>query len=236
MDKSTNTISLVIPVLNESATLRGVLDAALASGVDEIIVVDDGSSDDSCAIAEERALRSPEKIRIVKNQTIKGPGGARRTGIQKARGGILAFLDADIKNPSPRMIRPLVDPIIAGTADFVMGSFDNVGRVTELTAKPLLAVCFPALAHLSQPISGQFAAKKEFLFPDRIEDGNAMLGVLIDAYCAGARIGEANIGPLVHAKRDLPIKQQQAIAECAACIKRFIESNTVSRYAGVVDG
>jgi len=117
-----------------------------------------------------------------------------------------------------------------------MASFDNVGRVTELTAKPLLAVCFPALAHLSQPISGQFAARKKFLFPDRIEDGNTMLGILIDAYCAGARILEADIGHLEHAKRELAIKQRQAIAECASCIKRFIESNTVSKLTEVVDG
>ena len=122
------------------------------------------------------------------------------------------------------MIESLYEPILKKQADFVLASFENDGRITELVAKPLLAVCFPELLFLDQPLSGQFSSRREFLFPQRIENGNGMLGIVLDAYLQNARITQIPIGKLLHTKRDIEIKKKQAQAECRACLLRFLES------------
>ncbi len=233
MDKKITTISLVIPVFNEAQTLPGVLRSAISTKVDEIIVVDDGSTDASCSIARSLAA-TDQRITIVRNASNRGVGATRARGIQQSKGEIVVFIDSDIQNPSPQMITSLYAPILESKADFVLASFTNMGRVTELTAKPLLTVCFPALSFLNQPISGQFAIKRQFLFPERIEQGNAMLGVVLDAYLAGARISEIDIGEIDHSKREMNIKKQQAIAECRACITRFVEYNKMQSETPLV--
>lgn len=224
MDNSQK-VSLIIPVFNEENTLGDVLSEALRTSVAEVVVIDDGSIDCSGAIARE-CMRKDERIVLVTHERNQGVGSSRRNGIEQAKGEILCFFDADIKNSSAVAIEALYRPIQEGSADFVIAAFENYGRVTELTAKPLLATCFPGLAWLRQPISGQFAAKRAFLYPERIENGNAMLGILVDAYLNGACIQEADIGIIEHSKRIDAIKQRQAIAECRACIKRFLESNS----------
>jgi glycosyltransferase involved in cell wall biosynthesis len=160
---------------------------------------------------------------LIKQKENKGVGQARKTGIEKSSSPILLFFDTDIANITSQMMKKVVEPILKDEADFVMAAFENEGRVTELTAKPLLKVCFPELAYLRQPISGQFAAKREFLFPHRIE--NSMLSILIDAYLAGARITEVDIGLIEHNHHQIDIKKKQAFYACQSCIKRFVEQN-----------
>lgn len=218
-------VSLIVPVFNEENTLSKVLDEALRTSISEIVVVNDGSFDRSGIIMQKYAQKD-QRIVLVTHKNNQGVGASRRSGIKRAEGNILCFFDADIKNPSASTIEKIYDPIQKNKADFVIAAFQNFGRVTELTAKPLLVTCFPDLAWLRQPISGQFAARRAFLYPERIEDGNAMLGILIDAYLNGARIQEVDIGVIEHSKRIDIIKKGQAIAECRACIKRFLESNS----------
>lgn len=226
MDKIKTKISLIIPVFNEAKTLARVLGIAISSQVDEILIIDDGSIDTSFKTAKSFA-GFDSRIKVIRNRKNLGAGATRSRGIKQATGEIVVFVDSDIQNLSLVMIKKLYEPIIKNKADFSIASFKNIGRVTELTAKPLLAVCFPELSFLEQPISGQFASKKEFLFPERMSEENTMLGVLLDAYLSKAKIAEVNIGEIKHTKKAMDKKRKQAVNACRACIKRFIVSNSL---------
>src|ERR1700736_629719 len=95
--------SIVIPAYNESAripaTLRSVVDCIRARGWDaEVVVVNDGSHDNTAAVVREFALNAPE-IRLLENPTNRGKGYSVRNGILHAVGDIIMFTDADLSSP-----------------------------------------------------------------------------------------------------------------------------------------
>jgi glucosyl-3-phosphoglycerate synthase len=89
-------------------------------------------------------------------------------------------------------------PLLSGEADFVKARFGRGGgRVTELTAKPMLKVFFPEVAHYSQPLGGIIAARKSLLQALTFEDGYGVdIGLLLDAHLVGASMAEVDIGSL----------------------------------------
>lgn len=92
----------------------------------------------------------------------------------------------------------LTAPVLAGEADFVKAKFSRTaGRVTTLTARPLLQSFFPELAHLGQPLGGIVAARREILQKVKFEnDYGVDVGLLLDIAAAGFRIAEVDIGPI----------------------------------------
>jgi len=226
--RKSNKISLVLPVLNEARTLPAVLEMVSHSDLDEIIVSDNGSTDNSIKIAMKFAQKD-NRIKVTMWSGEQGSGAARRNGIKHAKGNVLVFLDADIGGSLKKVPEKLYTPILGGKFDMVMASFNNEGRITELMAKPLLSIFFPKLAGLKQPLSGLFAIKHEFVFPEKIDDGNAMIGILLDAYNHGARIGEVEIGQLEHCSRDMSMKRQRAEQTGRYFMKRLFEFNKLDK-------
>ncbi|WP_322801666.1 glycosyltransferase family 2 protein [Thermoflexus sp.] len=113
-------LSVIIPVYNERATIREILRQVRAVGLaDEIIVVDDGSTDGTREILEEEA-RSGD-IRVIYHERNMGKGAAVRTGIAHATGDILLIQDADLEY-DPRDYPRLIRPILEGRASVVYGS------------------------------------------------------------------------------------------------------------------
>ena len=188
-------ISIVIPVLNEGATLRQVIKTIKkTSRKIEIIVVDDDSNDNSV----EEALK--EKVRVITSSQ-RGKGISMREGMMAAKNDIVMYVDGDILTYPDNIVELLTDPIIEGKADFVKSYFERqAGRVTQLVAKPLLSILFPGLAAFNQPLSGMIAAKKSFLSQVQFEnDYGVDIGLLIDMHLMKARITEANIGRVENA-------------------------------------
>jgi len=183
-------LTVIIPVLNEAATIGQVVKFCLAEPlVSEIIVVDDQSEDNTVAVAREAGAR----VLISK---LRGKGFSMKEGIEASRNELLVFLDGDIDPYPENTIKKLTAPLLHEEADFVKGAFSrNAGRVTELVAKPLLTILFPGLAHFSQPLSGMIAGKKSFFNKiDFFNDYGVDIGILIDMYLMKARVKEITIG------------------------------------------
>lgn len=129
-------ISIIIPCYNEEATLGSALDAVLAlDAPKEIIVVDDGSTDNTREIAERYATR--EDVVLLTLAGNRGKGYAIRQALELASGGIVVIQDADLEY-DPREIPDLVAPIERGDADVVYGS-RFLGSITGMRLPNLIA-------------------------------------------------------------------------------------------------
>ncbi len=106
-------IAAIIPVLNEAASLALLL-PEMPDWVDDIIVVDNGSTDESAVVAKTHGAR-------VVAAPLRGYGSACAAGVAASTADILVFLDGDGSDRPDQMAR-LVDPVVAGTADLVIGS------------------------------------------------------------------------------------------------------------------
>ena len=187
-------VSVIIPAYNEEETVAKVVDVVKrVLVVDEIIVVNDGSSDNT----EQEALKAGAIV--INHETNKGKGQALYTGYQHAECDIIAFIDADIYNLTSAKVEAMIRPILEGKTDITKTKFSRAsGRVTELTAKPLLNFFFPEIS-FEQPLSGQFAAKKEVLKRINFEsDYGVDVGIVIDADVLGISIMEVDIGAIEH--------------------------------------
>ena len=187
-------VSVIIPAYNEEDTVAKVVQVVRnVSFVDEIIVVNDGSSGKT----EEEAIKAGAIV--INHETNKGKGEALYTGYKQAECDVIAFIDADIYNLTSKKVESMIMPILLGDAEITKTKFSRVsGRVTELTAKPLLNFFFPEIS-FEQPLSGQFAARKSTLRKINFEkDYGVDVGIVIDADVLGISIMEIDIGEIEH--------------------------------------
>ncbi len=187
-------VSVIIPAYNEEDTVGKVVEVVKkVSFVDEIIVVNDGSKDNTEAEAAKAGAI------VINHETNKGKGEALNTGFKEAECDIIAFIDADIYNLTSKKVEAMIRPILEGKAEITKTKFAREsGRVTELTAKPLLNFFFPEIS-FEQPLSGQFAARKEILKKIHFEmDYGVDVGIVIDADVLGISIMEVDIGAIQH--------------------------------------
>ena len=119
-------LSIVIPAYNESARIGRTLDATIEyldkqPYSSEIIVVDDGSQDDTVEVVTAIQSRAGDRLRILCNPGNKGKGYAVRNGMLNSKGDIALFYDADLSTPTGE-IPTVIDPILKGEFDVVFGS------------------------------------------------------------------------------------------------------------------
>jgi glucosyl-3-phosphoglycerate synthase len=185
-------VSVVIPALNEAARIASVVRHALADpATAEVLVIDDSSIDETASLAAEAGAR-------VVRSSLLGKGASMKDGAALAQYDVIVYLDGDLAGLRPGLVSDLARPIASDHADFVKARFGRAGgRVTELTAKPMLRVFFPEIAHFAQPLGGLIAAKRTLLRSLAFEDGYGVdIGLLIDAQLVGARLAEVDIGSI----------------------------------------
>ncbi len=221
--KAGRTISVVLPALNEEETVAGVIETIsplLGGLVDELIVLDSGSTDDT----EIRALAAG--ARVVSREVAlpevapqPGKGEVLWRSLAVTTGDIVVFVDSDLIDPDPMFVPRLVGPLL--TADGVhlvkgfyrrplkvSGSEDanGGGRVTELVARPLLAALRPELTCLLQPLGGEYAGTRELLTSVPFAPGYGVeIGLLVDTYdrLGLEAIAQVNLGVREHRNRPL---------------------------------
>lgn len=214
-------VTVIIPALNEQETIGEVVKFCFAEPlVNEVIVVDDQSTDDTY----ERAEFAGATVILSKK---RGKGFSMKEGILSASNQLLVFLDADIHPYPSGTIKNLVEPLINDEYDFVKGAFArNAGRVTELVAKPLLNIFYPELSTFQQPLSGMIAGKKSFLNKiDFFDDYGVDIGILIDMFLMQAKIKEVNIGYIENKSKPWQILGKMSGEVARAIIKRATHQN-----------
>ncbi|TDO27968.1 HAD-IB family phosphatase [Sediminibacterium goheungense] len=214
-------ITIIIPALNEEKTIAKVVNYCWSKPlVSEIIVVDDQSFDKTVQYATEAGARVITSTRI-------GKGASMKDGMLCAQNEIIVFLDGDIDPYPDKMIEQMTAPLIHNEYDFIKATFSrNSGRVTELVAKPLLSMFFPALSHYSQPLSGMIAGRKSFF--EKLEffnDYGVDVGILIDMHNQGARITEINIGYIENDSKPLHELGKMSKEVASAIIKKAFSQN-----------
>lgn len=221
---SDKSVSIVIPAYNEEATVAKVVSVARKlSYVNEVIVVDDGSTDRTVEEAENAGAT------VISHIMNEGKGSAIKTGFKYSHGNIVAFIDADVSNFTSEKIDKIIRPILEDRTDITKTKFAREsGRVTELTAKPLLGFFFPELDY-EQPLSGQFAGKRSALNKIRFEkDYGVDVGIVLDADVHGIKILEVDIGDICHDMSPLADLNKMANEVVRTIIDRAVEYGRVT--------
>jgi glucosyl-3-phosphoglycerate synthase len=221
--KKGRTISVVLPALNEEETVASVVETItplLGGLVDEIIVLDSGSTDDT----EIRAIAAGAKV--VSRETAlpevppnPGKGEVLWRSLAAATGDIIVFVDSDLIEPDPMFVPRLVGPLLTRDGIHLVKAFyrrplkvsgsedaNGGGRVTELVARPLLAALRPDLGCVLQPLGGEYAGTRELLTSVPFAPGYGVeIGLLIDTYdrLGLDAIAQVNLGVRAHRNRPL---------------------------------
>jgi glucosyl-3-phosphoglycerate synthase len=209
-------ITVIIPAFNEEKTIRQVIRQAKRNElVDEIIVVDDLSTDHTVAEAAE------ENVKVI-TPTHTGKGESMREGLMMAKNEILVFLEADLPDYEKDIVGLLTAPIIKDEADFVKSYFElPAGRVAEILVKPMLEFFFPHLLEFRQPLSGMIAAKKNIFQKVEFDnDYGVDIGLLIDMHQVRARIKEVCIGEVENDRHPLHVLGRMSKQVANAIFKR----------------
>jgi glycosyltransferase involved in cell wall biosynthesis len=115
-----NKISCIIPAYNEGKRIAGVLKVVKQTrGIDEIVVVNDGSTDDTQKIVEKF------KVHLINHKVNQGKSSAILTGVKKSKGNILMFVDADLIGLTSNDLKNLIDPVIENKADISISMRKN---------------------------------------------------------------------------------------------------------------
>lgn len=227
-DRQNASVTVLIPVLNEAATLGPILDAVGRSAVtlEQVIVVDDHSTDASADVARAHGAR------VVENHADPGKGQALRTGLAASTGEIVVFLDGDVTSPLDDPIARMTWPLFAnGATQLVKPFYDRPyrdvphegGRVTQLAARPILSLLYPGLEQVFQPLAGETAIRRGVLDEISLADGYRIeMALLIDVarrYGIEA-VAQVDLGVRAHRNRPLHELHQMSVEVIRTALER----------------
>ncbi|MEU8824281.1 glucosyl-3-phosphoglycerate synthase [Streptomyces sp. NPDC048636] len=230
-----DTVSVVLPALNEEATVgeivtvirRDLMDGAVPL-VDELVVLDSGSTDRTAEVAAAAGATVVHRdAPLPRLPALPGKGEVLWRSLLATGGDIVCFIDADLREFDARFVSGVVGPLLTDPeVRLVKGMYDRPlgdaegqgGRVTELVARPLLNLHWPLLAGFVQPLGGEYAARRSLLerLPFPVGYG-VELGLLVDSlHTVGLdALAQVDIGVRKHRHQD-----GQALGRMAAAIYR----------------
>ncbi len=245
------TVSICLPARNEAATVGPILEQLLPlrerGVVDEVIVLDD-SRDGTGAIAATLGAEVRDQSSLCPEQgPVLGKGDAMWRGLAAARGEIVCFLDADSESFGEHFACGLIGPVAClpeiafakahYRRPFRIGAVSlpaDGGRVTELTARPLLNLFYPELAGFLQPLAGEVAARRELLERLPFVTGYGVdVALLIDAWRAVGLEALAQVDLDVRQNRHQPLDDlvPMAHAVLAAVMERVARDGRAASAA-----
>jgi glucosyl-3-phosphoglycerate synthase len=227
-------ISVCLPARNEASTIAAIIRAARASAiVDEVVVIDDGSTDATAAIASEAgAIVVAESALLPEAGPGCGKGNALWKSLAACSGEIICFLDADLRNFRSDYVERLCAPLLGDPDTLLVKAFytrtfegapTGGGRVTELVARPLLSMLFPKLVDVVQPLGGEYAGRRSTLEVTPFVQGwGVELGLLIDIVDRFGRdaVAQVDLGAREHRNRPLEELAPQALEVMATGLQR----------------
>ncbi|AJE84577.1 glycosyl transferase family 2 protein [Streptomyces albus] len=242
-------VSVVLPALNEEETvgeivsvIRRELMRPAAPLVDELVVIDSGSTDATGKVAAEAGARVVHRDEILPRlPALPGKGEVLWRSLLVTEGDIVCFVDADLRDFSADFVTGIVGPLLTDPdVQFVKAMYDRPftgpdgavgalgtdggsaapqgGRVTELMARPLLNMHWPRLAGFVQPLGGEYAVRRPLLEQLPFPVGYGVeLGLLVDAlHTVGLdALAQVDVGVRRHRHQD-----GQALGRMAAAIYR----------------
>jgi glucosyl-3-phosphoglycerate synthase len=198
-------ISVVLPALNEQTTVGRIVQVIRRELVDrrglvdELVVVDSGSTDGTTAVASAAGARVVRREDVLSDLPVRsGKGEVLWRSLAATTGDVIVFVDSDLSDFTSSFVTGLLGPLLTDPAvHFVKATYDRPlhsgeamlptggGRVTELVARPLLALHWPQLAGFVQPLGGEYAARRELLESLPFACGYGVeFGLLVDTYAA----------------------------------------------------
>jgi glucosyl-3-phosphoglycerate synthase len=233
------TVSVCLPARNEEQTIGPILERLLplrAQGVVDQIVVADDSRDRTAAIARSLGAEVHEQSALMPELgPVLGKGDAMWRALPILGGDIVCFLDADSECFGPHYVCGLIGPLaVMPDVQYVKGFYrrpfriggvtvpDEGGRVTELTARPLLNAFYPDLSAVEQPLAGEVAARRELLERLPFVTGYGVdVALLLDAYLHAGLDALAQVDLDVRQNAHQPLRElgpmAAAVLQAVAC-------------------
>lgn len=235
--KGERTISVCLPCRDEAATVGPLISVirseliAKTGLVDELIVLDDRSTDDTARVATHAGARvvSIDDVHAAHGEGF-GKGNALWATLLVSHGDFVVWCDGDVTSFEPDWVSKLLLPMLADdTVGMVKAlyhrptKYGGGGRTTELVARPLMSRYFPELTGLAQPLSGEYAGRRSVLEALSFVQGwGVEMGLLIDIadrYGPEA-IAQVDLGNRLHRHRSLQSLSVQAAEVMATMLDR----------------
>lgn len=235
--KRGRTVSVCIPCKNEAATI-GTLVAMMRAElvdtnglVDELIVLDDNSTDDTAAIATANGATVVSVSAVNEVYGVgRGKGNALWATLAASTGDMIVWCDGDVTTVEPSWVVGLLMPLLTtDDVSLVKATYDRPtehgggGRTTELVARPLLSLFLPELTGLHQPLGGEFAGRRSAMEQIPFVQGwgveIAMLADIAERFGAAA-IAQVDVGTRLHRHHTLELLGVQAAEVLATLLAR----------------
>jgi len=239
-------VSVCLPTRDEAATVGGIVRNLRRNLhersrlVDEIVVIDAGSGDDTVAIARAEGAKVFFEHEVLPGE---GPGSGKGEALWKSlhacQGDLICWVDADIRNFHARFVYGLLGPLLLDPdIQYVKAFYDRPirernalratggGRVTELLARPLINLLWPELAGIVQPLSGEYAGRRETLEQVPFFSGYGVeLGLLVDiaARFGVDAIAQVDLDRRVHRNQDMQALGRMSFGILQAAFLRLAE-------------
>ncbi len=232
-------VSVVLPARDCADTVGTIVEriASLDGLVDQILVVNGDPGDGTAEAAAAAGAQVVQEADLMPGHgPVLGKGDAMWRALAEVSGDVVAYIDADTRDFDPRFVNGLVGPLLTNPAlQFVKATYrrpfsvggvevpDGGGRVSQLTARPLLAAFYPELAALSQPLAGEVAAARTLLESIPFATGYAVeMAMLLDVHAAvgAGAMAQCQVGERRNRHQSLDALRPMAEAVVAVLCRR----------------